>query len=498
MTLPLRALLCLIVIALCAPAYADVTLPPIFSDSAVLQREINVPIWGWDNPGQEVTVTLGAQSKSAKADEKGYWIVKLDPMKAGGPFRLTVKGSSTAECNDILIGDVWFCSGQSNMAYEMKAASSYKAELASADRPTLRQFKVPAYTTYIPSPKPPLDPAKADPQWTLCSAQTLAGFSAVSFHFAKDIQANQNVPVGIINSSWGGTIIQAWTSRPTLQKIPNLHSVTAQQVKNQLAQLANPQSAPTTQPAKPIPPNTASVLYNGMVAPIAPYAIRGAVWYQGESNSNQYQEYQSYLTSLIKDWRATWGQGDFPFLVVQLPNYKKDFWPQMREAQAQAVQETPNADMAVTIDLGNPLGIHPNNKKDVGARLALAALQSVYGQKILGHSPTLDNMKIQGDKVILTFTNAPSGLVTKDGQPPKLFEIAGDEPNYLPANAVISGNSITLTHPDLKSPKAVRFAWSSEAPGFNLFSKDGLPVAPFRTRKDAPPAPPATAPARSK
>ncbi len=474
----------LLALIFCLEARAGIELPMIFSNGAVLQRHMPIPVWGWDAPGQDVTVTLDGKSKSAKADDKGFWIVKFEAHEAGGPYTLAIKGSTTAELTDILIGEVWFCSGQSNMVFEMRAASSYKAELASADRPTLRHFKTPAYATHIPALKPLNDPAKPEPVWTSCSPQTLSAFSAVAFHFAKDIQANQNVPVGIINSSWGGTIIEAWISRPTLQTIPTLNSIHKRRIKTQEDALANPQ--PATQPAKGPNPNTTAVLYNGMVAPIVPYAIRGVLWYQGEANSSRYAEYQPLLSALIKDWRADWGQGDFPFLVVQLPNYKKVFWPQMREAQTLAVQATPNTHMAVTIDVGNPAGIHPSNKKDVGARLALAALESVYGQKITGHSPAFTGMKIEGDKAVLTFSNASSGLVTKDGSVPALFEIAGEDPNYLPAQAVISGNTIIVSSPDVKTPKAVRFAWSDVATGFNLYSKEGLPVAPFRTRKDDP------------
>jgi sialate O-acetylesterase len=526
MTKLFSSLLLAAILAFSTQAHAAVTLPAVISSGAVLQRQMPIPIWGWDNPGQEITVTLEGQTQSTKADANGFWLLKLPAREAGGPYALTIKGSTTADLTDILIGEVWFCSGQSNMAWQMRQTSHLNDELPTANRPTLRTLNVPVNKRTAPYPrewasKYPLEGKSKSPAWTPCTPESLPNFSGVAFHFGKNIQTELNVPVGLINSSLGGSLIEAWLSKPSLESNPAFKPVIDRQQEaiegykvrldtyNKLtAKTKSAPTAPTTAPAsqpatkalvKPIHPDDTyaapAALYNSMVVAVAPYAIRGVIWYQGESNSTRPTEYQALLTGLITDWRKTWSQNDFPFLVVQLPNYKAETWPYIREAQSKAVQSLPNADYAVTIDLGLDSNIHPPNKRDVGARLALIALKNTYAKSILDRGPTLASSKIDGDKAILTFENTGSGLVTKDAKPPALFELAGPDGNYAPALAAISGNTITLTSDKVKNPKTVRFAWSATAPGFNLFNKDGLPAAPFRTDDKPVPTPPAPAPA---
>lgn len=521
MTKTLRTLLTIAALALAAPAYADVVLTPILSSNAVLQRELPIPVWGWDKPGQEVSVTLDGQTKTAKADDKGFWIVKLDPKKAGGPYDMTVKGSTTVESQNLLIGEVWFCSGQSNMEWPLKNTTNAQEEAKTADRPTLRTINIPNTKTNNPrtnewiSTKPELNPTF---KWEVCTPQSAPGFSGVAYYFGKELNSELNVPIGLINSSWGGTYIEAWISKAGLESVPSLKPIfdrhqasrdayptalanyekAVQKIKDDAALKASTQPASTQpaaplkfppKPAEPTGPNAPTVLYNGMVFPVINFPIRGAIWYQGEANAQRFAEYQTLLPTLIKDWRAAWGLGDFPFLVVQLPNYNAPTWAYMREAQANGVQSVPNADYAVTIDVGTNGDIHPKNKKDPGFRLARIALKNVYGKKdIVDRGPTYAGLKIQGAQAIVSFDNVGGGLVTKDGKAPTYFEIAGDDSNFVPAEAVIKNSTIILTSPKVPAPVYARFAWSAAINGFNLYNKEGFPAAPFRS-ENRPPKP---------
>ncbi len=514
-------LFALAVITLSSQARAAVTLPAVISSGAVLQRQMPIPFWGWDEPGQEVTVTLDGQTQSTKADDKGFWMVKFPAREAGGPYALTIKGSTNAELNDILVGEVWFCSGQSNMAWKMKDTSNIKEEKAIARFPNLRTLNFPVNNFRRPNPlhgasKYPLKDGKlSGPAWTASSPETIEEFSGVAYFFAKNIQTDLNVPIGIINSSLGGSRIQAWLSAGGSEFSPvfkedlqrekiaietydrEMEEYNKKNPKGKKPAPAASQPAATQPPARqPIPgtrltAGSPSALFNAMVVPVAPYAIRGVLWYQGEANAGKPETYQSYLSALIRDWRVVWGQGDFPFIVVQLPNYKEESWPYLREAQYLAVKETPNAQIAVTIDIG-ARGIHPTNKRPCGDRLALIALESVYKKEVSSKSPIFAFAKIEGEKAIVKFANASKGLVTKDGKPPALFELAGPDGVYARAAAQIESDTVILTSDKVKNPQTVRFAWSAMAEGFNLYNKEGLPAMPFRT--DQEPAPSKKAP----
>jgi sialate O-acetylesterase len=421
-------------------AGAEVKLPGVFGDHMVLQRDVAVPVWGWAEPGGEVTVTLAGQSQTAAADKDGKWSLRLNRMPAGGPYTLKVRGSSTLELGDVLVGEVWLCSGQSNMAMAVSGCNQYAEEQAAADLPKIRHFTVPRRNAQAPE-------TTCGGAWTVCSPQTVGKFSGTAYFFGRTLHKELNVPVGLINSSVGGTPIEAWTG-----------------------------------------PKDSGPLYNGMIAPLAPYAIRGAIWYQGERNAKvgQPEAYAAQLPALIGGWRGVWGQGDFPFLYVQLPNYTQPQqqpvenagWVQIREAMLKTLA-VPNTGMAVTVDLGEAGNIHPKNKQDVGKRLALWALAKTYGRDLVYCGPLYRSMRNEGDKIIVRFDQAGGGLVAK-GDQLKGFAIAGADKEFRWADAAIEGDTVVVRSPQVKDPAAVRYAWASNPDG-NLYNKAGLPASPFRT-----------------
>ena len=485
--------------------------PQVIGSNMVLQRDMQAPIWGWASAGEEITVTLSTEAEGVEpisttttvADADGNWQSKLPAMAAGGPYTLRIKGSNTLELTNVLFGEVWVCSGQSNMQWSVNASKDNEAEIAAAMYPKIRLFYVPR----VPSGLPQQD-VTAD--WYETSPETIPQFSAVAYYFGQKLYKNLDVPIGLINTSWGGTRIEPWTPPVGLDAVPALASISkeVQDIQaNYRAQLPEKINAiedwiAETRKAleagaqlKPMPDNThplrhqgrPTALYNGMVHPIVPYAIRGALWYQGESNLRDGMLYHEKMKALINGWREVWGQGEFPFYFVQLApfnyggrNANPLFLPQIWEAQA-ATLALPNTGMAVTTDIGNLRDIHPRNKQDVGRRLALWALAKVYGRDDVTYSgPLYKSMAVEGNTIRLTFDHIGSGLTSRDEKSLTWFQIAGEDKEFVEAEAITDGDTVIVSSDAIANPVAVRFGWHQSAEP-NFVNKEGLPASPFRT-----------------
>jgi sialate O-acetylesterase len=449
--------------------FAELKLPAMFTDGAVLQQGMPVPVWGWADPDAEVKVSFAGQAKAATADANGKWSVKLDTLKAnktGAELNVSAGGESVS-VKDVLVGEVWFCSGQSNM--EMVVANSVQPGEVKPDKlPMIRHIKVPHVRAAEPA-------ADFQGEWKVCNKQNVGAFTAVGFFFANQIQMKLDVPVGLIGCNWGGTRIEPWTPPAGFAKVEELDVKTLKDT---------------------------STMYNGMVAAVKPFAIRGALWYQGESNGSEGESYYHKMRALVAGWRATWNQGDFPFYFVQLANFQKpnpnpaggDGYAKVRDAQLKAMQDIPNTGMACIIDIGEAGDIHPKNKFDVGNRLALWALAKDYGVKDLVYSgPIYKSMKVEGHQIQLSFDHVGGGLMAAkktearaiDAPKPvetlEGFAIAGEDKQWVWATAKIEGDKLVVSSPDVKQPVAVRYAFSMNPDKANLYNKEGLPASPFRT-----------------
>ncbi len=636
---------------LSSPVRAAVVPNPLFADHAVLQQGTNVPIWGTADPGEAVTVEIAGQTVSSTAGTDGKWLVRLAPLKAGGPETLTISGKNKLVLSDILVGEVWIAGGQSNMERQLglragqQPIDDWEKEVAAATHPQIRHFGVEQVKSLTPL-------ATVKGAWTVCSPDTVKDFTAVGYFFARDLERARHLPIGIIHSSWGGTPAEAWTSEAGLRTLPDFADVGAEiktliadpeaarrayEAKLEIWFAANDTGSvagklwsdpaldaadwktmtlPTlwedagepdlngvvwfrksfNLPAKaanaaaelqlgmvddidttwvngvklggtvgynvvrryavpagvlkpgrnvvavrvldtgggggiwgeeklqlvfkgrpgvglqtaslgpalklvplagpwqyrigmnlqgaPQPPtgvigdiNSPTILYNAMIAPLVPYAIRGVVWYQGEANVQRAQQYRALFPALIADWRRAWG-ADFPFLFVQIAPHA-DMTPELRDAQLATWLHTPGTAMAVTIDIGDAKDIHPPHKQAVGARLALAARALAYGEKLEYSGPVFDALKVKGSKATLTFTHMGGGLIAK-GSPLKGFTVAGADGAFHPARAEIRGKTVVVTSSDVAQPVAVRYGWAN-VPDGNLFNKAGLPASPFRT-----------------
>jgi sialate O-acetylesterase len=455
-----------LVLSIPVAARAEVTLPKIFGDRMVLQQESEVAIWGKAAAGEKVSVRLGDAKAETTAGDDGRWLARIaTPAGSDKPHKLVVQGKeSKVEFSDVLIGEVWVASGQSNMEWTVQQSANKEEEIKNANPPLLRMTKVQHNAAAEPQ-----DDVNAT--WVVCTPESVPHFSAVGYHFGRKLQEELKVPVGIISTNWGGTIAEAWTSKATLESDPDFA-----EILNRSAEF------------KAGNPNQASVLYNGMIHPILPYTIRGAIWYQGESNRSRAEQYAKLFPAMIADWRTLWGQGDFPFYFVQLAPYKYDKnrdaqeLPELWEAQLKTLEVSKNTGMAVTTDIGDLNDIHPTNKRDVGERLARWALAKDYGQEVVYSGPLYESMSVEGNKVHLKFKHA-DGLKTKGGDAPKLFTIAGKDKQFVPAQAKIEGDSVVVWSDEVKEPAAVRYGWSewAEPADYNLFNEAGLPASPFRT-----------------
>jgi sialate O-acetylesterase len=448
---------------------AELKLPSVFGNHMVLQRDQALPVWGWDAPGTEVSVSLGEARAAAKADAEGKWSVKLPAMKAGGPHVLEVKGTSTARFEDVAVGEVWICSGQSNMEWTVAASADAEKEIAAASEPRIRHIKVP----HTPAAAPQADVAAGG--WQLSSPATTGSFTAVGYYFARRLLKDLDVTVGLIGSNWGGTRIEPWIPPQGFQKVEALKDIA-----EKLAEF------PQKSPEGKVNHQSALALYNGMIHPLVPYAVRGALWYQGESNNGEGMLYHEKMKALIAGWRALWDRDDMPFYYVQLAPYRYGGDPTklagIWEAQL-ATLAVPHTGMAVTVDISNVADIHPRNKQDVGKRLALCALAKTYGKHDVVHSgPLYKSMDVQGDAVRLAFEHLGGGLVSRDGKPLSWFTIAGEDRKFVPAEASIDGDKVVVRAAAVPHPVAVRFGWHQEAEP-NLSNKEGLPASPFRTDK---------------
>lgn len=502
------ALAAILLSALAGVAGADVRLPKIFGNHMVLQRDMAIPVWGWADAGEKVTVQLGTgPAVSTTANDRGQWKVSLAPVPAGGPLQLTVTGNNQVVFDDVLVGEVWLCSGQSNMEMTVGASNNFPQEQAAANFPQIRQIKVARAPRGFPA-----DDIQGE--WKVCAPDTVGAFTAAGYFFAREITRALDVPVGLINSSWGGTAIEPWTAPAGFAEVPALENVYKR------VQLTNPQSDTykatlgayiaateawlgTAKAAlageKPLDPPPAypneikpfaterdpTALFNGMIAPLIPYAIRGALWYQGEANHWDGMLYVEKTKALVSGWRKLWGEGEFPYYYVQIapyvygnedPEVLARFW----EAQAAISDVIPNSGMASTMDIGNVNDIHPKNKQEVGRRLALLALANTYGkQGVVCQGPRFKSMAIEGNAIRVTFDHVGGGLISRDGQPLNWFEIIGKDTDFVKADARIDGNTVILTSPEVKEPVAVRFAWHRMAEP-NLCNREGLPALPFR------------------
>lgn len=472
---------------------ADVRLPALFSDNMVLQQGIRVPVWGWADDGETVTVTFRGHKATATA-KGGKWSVKLGRLKAGGPDTLVIAGKNTIEIKNVLVGEVWIASGQSNMEFPLSRSFESKADVDASTNSQIHLFHVPKLKA-----KQPVDDVKAT--WKECNPDSVAGFSAVAYYFGHDLQKARNVPVGLIESDWGGSPAEVWMSREALESNPRykteiLDSFATAQKKfeadtaayEQQKAEATKDGGQFTNAAPRGPFWKPTELYNGMIAPLIPYAIKGAIWYQGEANAGRAEQYRSLFPDMIRNWRRDWGEGKFTFLAVQLAPFTaiKDQpgnsdWAELREAQLYTTRVLPNTGVAVITDVGDPKDIHPTKKQPVGARLAIAARGIAYHEPIVYSGPVYRSMKVKGDKAVLNFSHVGGGLEARDGEL-KGFAICGEDKKFVWAKAEIdpTGKKVIVSSPDVSKPVAVRFGWANY-PVVNLWNKDGLPATPFRT-----------------
>jgi sialate O-acetylesterase len=484
------------------PSRADVKPHALIGDGMVLQQGRKVALWGTAADGEEVRVHLQGKEASTQA-KGGRWVVSVEGLEAGGPFEMTIRGQNTLTFKNVYVGEVWVASGQSNMEWPVRASADAEKTVANSRNPKLRLFTVPKTVATAPR-------QNVQGTWQECGPDTVANFSAVAYFFGRDLQKARNVPVGVIHTSWGGTPAEAWTSRQALTAEPSLKGMVdaldrsiadfPDAIDRYVAALqgykeavvkarAEGKELPDAPQALTVPgknPFAPSGLYNAMIAPLLPYAVRGAIWYQGESNAGRAYQYRTLFPAMIRDWRRAWHEEDFPFLFVQLAPFMKiesepqeSAWAELREAQLLTLKAVPKTGMAVITDVGDERDIHPRWKEPVGARLALAARGIAYGEKLVYSGPVYKSMKVEDGRAVVSFDHVGSGLVAKGG-PPVGFTIAGEDRKFVKAQAEIHDGQVIVHSPDVPRPVAVRFGWANY-PVVNLWNKEGLPASPFRT-----------------
>lgn len=490
-------------LSLITATHAAVKLPSVFTDHMVLQREKAVPVWGKAAPGEEVTVEFAGQKKTTKAGADGKWMVKLDAMQANAQPQILKAGDVTVR--DVLVGEVWLASGQSNMEWEMSWKPDTTADIANASHPSLRLLKIPKTVATFPQDDVPA-------AWAPCTPQTVASFSAVGYHFGLRLHEELKVPVGVILSAWGGTRIEPWTSIEGFDAVPKLKdfaaSTRAQLPGNEAYRTANEQhlaavekwakavreALANRQAVPPMPAQPAAqkmnegsptALYNAMIHPLVPYALRGSIWYQGESNHNEAFVYTQKTQALLASWRSAFQNPEMPYYFVQIAPFQygaedverlPQFWVAQRECL-----KIPHTGMAVITDIGEVADIHPAHKKEVARRLSLWALAKDYGRKDIDPSgPLYASHAVEGNAIRVKFDHAASGLAARDGKALTHFEIGGSDGIFHPAEAKIEGDSVLLTSTAVPSPRRARFAWNKLAMP-NLMDKDGLTASAFNT-----------------
>src|SRR5579863_1718419 len=473
------------------PAQADVKLPNVFSDHMVLQQGQNNKVWGLADAGEAITVTVDKQTRKTAAGADGKWQVALDPLPAGGPYTLEVKGKNAVKIDDVLVGEVWICSGQSNMQWNVNQSNDPDLERLTAKFPKLRMINFPQTGSQEPIW------THDDRKWMVCTPETVGSFSAVGYFFARELHRTLDVPVGMINNAWGGSACEAWVRRdllaadekykPLLDRWSQMEAqfkelatktTLTEEEKQQFANLGN-QMKGNARPAN---------IYNGVLVSHLGYGIKGAIWYQGESNAGRAYQYRDLFPLMIKNWRDDWGQGNFPFYWVQLADFYREklepvesAWAELREAQTMTMAKLPNTGEAVIIDIGEGKDIHPKNKLDVGKRLARWALAKDYGIDIAYHSPQYKSMEKEGDKIRLTFDYIPGGWRPFEVKQPRGFAIAGPDRSFVWATAkILPDGRVEVWSDDVANPAAVRYGWADN-PVVNMYSQAGLPLTPFRT-----------------
>ncbi len=628
------------------PARAEITLPYIFSSNMILQRDMEIPVWGWASPGERITVILGDNQQKTRAGKDGRWSLSLPAMQAGGPYEMTVEGSNAITYSNIMIGDVWICSGQSNMEWPVSRVNNADKEISDAEYPNIRLFTVPNKISALPLSN------TYSAEWLLCTPETIPNFSAVGYFFGRELHHELNIPIGLVNTTWGGTLLESWTSPEAIARDPDfkkeleeLKKISLTEENKRLEENFNTwkesvldkdkgyaggryewsapgldrrswksmelpalweqrglegldgvvwfartfdipadvadrgleinlgaiddsdmtwvngalvgrifnhynwnrkyevdpedlkqgenlvvvrvedyrggggiwgepeqlyvksgthwqslagewlyqvglEEFPSEPPGTSFGPNSfPTLLFNAMIHPIVPYAVKGAIWYQGESNASRAYQYRRIFPQMIRDWRAQWGQGDFPFFFVQLANFMEpralpmeSEWAELREAQSMTLA-LPNTGMASTIDIGEADDIHPRNKQEAGKRLALNAFKIAYERNVVHTGPTFDTMKIEGDKVFIDFDHVGSGLEVRDPYGYlKGFAIAGSDHEFHWARAeLIDINTVVVYSGKVSTPVAVRYGWADNPHDLNLYNKEGLPANPFRT-----------------
>jgi len=443
----------LAVLLTCSVAAAEIKLPSVIGSGMVLQQGAYCPIWGWAEPGEKIAVSYDNRSATTVTDDDGIWVVVLKDLKASAdPKTMAIRSdkSEPVDLENVLVGEVWLCSGQSNMAWTVQRSNDAEAEIAAAKYPNIRMLQI----NRTAQADPKRDVPVWSHGWTAVTPETVPGFSAVAYFFGRKLNQELDTPIGLINSSWGGTPAERWTSRAAMDTIEGLKEAKG------------------------------CDLYNGMIAPLVPFAIQGAIWYQGEANTPRAIQYRELLPTMIACWRASWGGRPFPFGIVQLAPYTYNNpgrnLPLLWESQLLTAKNTPNTGLVVTTDISTVGNIHPPNKQDVGARLGLWALATVYDKDVAYSGPIYKSMTVDGSKAVLSFDLVDGDLATSDGKAPSHFTIAGEDKKFVPATATIKGDKLIVTSDAVEKPVAVRFAWQETAEP-NLTDESGLPASPFRT-----------------
>jgi len=484
-------------------ASAEIRPHALFCDNMVLQQGIRVPVWGTAAPGEKLTVSVAGQVVEATADKAGSWLVRLGPMAPGGPHEMTIASTNIVRIRNVTVGEVWLCSGQSNMGMEVREALNATEETAAADYPDIRLFDVPPHIRDEPA-------RDVQAQWRPCSPQTVTRFSAAGYFFGRRLYGELKVPIGLISGAQGSSPAEAWTEIEALKgAIEDPIGRWQRQVQQEQefrtkyeAELAawEPVAARAKAeneepPKKPEPPyflGRARIaqpagLWNGTIAPLVPYGIRGVIWYQGESNAPRGREYRKLLPAMIRSWRHEWGQGDFAFLIVAIAPFGPAYghptesgWAEVVEAQWMTGETVPNCGLAVTSDIGDATSAHPANKQEVGRRLSLIALAKVYGRDIVYSGPMYTSMEVEGNRIRLHFKHVHGGLTVKPDGPLRGFAVSGVDRRFVWAEARLDGDTVVVWSEQVARPIAVRYAWAQN-PVCNLFNADGLPAVPFRS-----------------